>query len=256
MLAGAILVMSAVLAAGCGGVRAAGPNAVKTVAAHGASGIHAPAVPAAASGAAARSAASHRPTISATALNTLLQHAFIPAANHWRVLSGGKAAMQFQGVISPTARVVVTVDLYTGRVLRQEGPQGVSGAVAVVKGFYAALADGNPEAAWIMLNPTVYNPNPSFFYPQTYAEFMSDNRSPGSPVKRITTAHWSSPGPGWKYLACECYLFGGDQRSPGGFVRVEGTLDSGQQFDAEVIRGGSGTWSLLWNWQQKALADS
>ena len=190
------------------------------------------------------SAAPHRKTISTAQLNTILQHAY-PTAKQWATLSGGNSAMQWQGLLSPTSRVVVTIDLYSGKVLSQEGPQSVSGAVAVVKGFYAALADGNPEAAWIMLNPIVYNPNPEFYYPQTYNAFMSENKIPGSPVKNITSVQWSFPGPGWKYLGCECYLFGGDQHSPGGFVRVQGALANGQQVDTEVIRGGNGTWSRV-----------
>lgn len=162
--------------------------------------------------------------------------------------------MQWQGLISLTARVVVTLDMHTGTVLNREGPQGVTGAAATVEGFYAALADGNQEAAWLMLNPVVYNPNPTFRYPQTYQDFMAENKTPGSPVKSITSATWSLPGPGLKYEPCQCFVFGGGLHTPGGFVAVRGSLANGQSINTVVVRGADGTWSLLWAWTGKGSA--
>ena len=192
------------------------------------------------------STASHRSTISNAELKAILQRTY-PSADEWRVVEGGNRAMQWQGLIGSTQRVVVAIDMYTGTVLSHEGPEGVEGAAATVKGFYAALADGNPEAAWLLLNPVSYNPNPSFRYPNTYQRFMAQHQKPGSPVSDITSATWMLPGPGFKYEICECYVFGGGTHTPGGFVNIKGSLANGQSINTVVVRGSNGTWSLLWD---------
>ncbi len=168
-------------------------------------------------------------------------------------MGGNARAVQWQGILYPTERVVLMVDPYTGRVVGRVGPQGVAGAASTLRGFFEDLADGDREAAWLMLNPTVYNPNPVFRYPKTYRDFMSETRTPGSPVRTITDIHWMLPGPGFPYESCGCRLFGGGPHTPGGFVRVAGSLVNGHRFDTVVIRGPNGTWSLLWDWAQHSL---
>ena len=241
----AVAVCTALIAAGCGDASQGNAGPSMTASSQAGSSVPTATIAVRPSASAPSSSASPSAQIPSTQLNAILHRAY-PAAGEWRVLGGGRRSTQWQGLLSPTERVVVTVDMHAGTVLRRVGPQGVAGARRTVQGFYAALAGANPVAAWRMLNPVVYNPNPSFRYPQTYDSFMSQNRTPGSPVRAIQSVAWMLPGPGFKYSPCECYVFGGGPHTPGGFVNVRGTLANGRSFNTVVIRGSNGTWSLLW----------
>ena len=240
-----VAVCTALIAAGCGDPSQGNAGASRTAPSQAGSSVPTATSAVRTSASAPSSSASPSARIRTTQLNAILHRAY-PAAREWRVLGGGRRSTQWQGLISPTERVVVTVDMHAGTVLRRVAPQGVAGASRTVQGFYAALADGNQVAAWSMLNPVVYNPNPAFRYPKTYDSFMSQTRTPGSPVRAVQSVAWMLPGPGFKYEPCGCYVFGGGPHTPGGFVNVRGTLPNGRPFNTVVILGSDGTWSLLW----------
>lgn len=162
-----------------------------------------------------------------------------PAAKDWRPFDNSK----WQGLLSPTERVVVTLDPATGAIVNKSKPQGTDGAVAAVQGFYQLLAAGNSDAAWLLLNPEAQNPDPGFGYPRTKAEFVSETNGQTATVKQILSADWAFPGPGYKYAACECFV------PASGEVDVDAVLTNGQTAHVRVMQGPNGTWNLLWDYE-------